>query len=72
MPELNKDFYKDLPGMVCEQLDNMFIPTLQKINPTKFSVAWEEYREHVLSSSMDEMMMPYGTFKKYFTSEEMS
>lgn len=72
MKTLNKDFYKDLPGMVCVQLDDRFIPTLQKIDEVRFDKAWEEYRQHILDSNMDEMMMPYGTFKKYFTSEEMS
>ena len=72
MKTINKDFYKDLPGMVCMQLDDMFIPTLQKIDGERFDKAWEEYRQHILDSTMDEMMMPYGTFKKYFTSEEMS
>lgn len=72
MQELNRDFYNSLPGMVCEQLENMFIPTLQKIDADRFAKAWEEYRQHILTTDMDNMMMPYGTFKKYFTDEEMS
>lgn len=41
MKTINKDFYKDLPGMVCMQLDDMFIPTLQKIDGERFDNAWE-------------------------------
>ena len=30
-----------------------------------FEKAWEEYRQHVLSSSMDDMKMPGYVFNKY-------
>ena len=63
MKIINKDFYNDLPSMVCEQLDTIFIPKFQ--NETWFDTAWEEYRQHVKTSSMDEVKMPYAIFKKY-------
>lgn len=60
---MNKDFYNDLPSMVCEQLDNVFIPKFQKED--WFNTAWKEYRTHVKTTSMDEVKMPYFIFKKY-------
>lgn len=61
--ELNKDFYNDLPSMVCEQLDKVYIPKFR--NEEWFDNAWEEYRQHILQSDMEKMMMPYSIFKKY-------
>jgi hypothetical protein len=63
MKEINKDFYNDLPSMVCEQLDRQFIPKFQ--NEPWFDKAWEEYRQHVKTSSMDDVKIPYSIFKKY-------
>ena len=60
---INKDFYEDLPSMVCEQLDNVFIPKFEK--EEWFEKAWEEYRQHIKNSNMDDMKMPYSIFKKY-------
>lgn len=60
---MNKDFYNDLPSMVCELLDRTFIPKFQ--NEEWFETAWEEYRQHVKTAKMDEMKMPYSIFKKY-------
>lgn len=60
---MNKDFYNDLPSMVCEQLDGIFIPRFEK--EEWFAKAWEEYRQHVKTSSMDDVKMPYSVFKKY-------
>ena len=60
---MNKDFYNDLPSMVCEQLETTFIPKFQ--NEDWFLTAWEEYRQHIKTSDMDSMMMPYSVFKKY-------
>lgn len=65
----NKDFYDRLPSMVCEQLDSVFIPKLS--NKENFDKAWEEYRQHILNTNIDEMRMPYSIFKKYFTDEEI-
>lgn len=59
---INKDFYDDLPGMVCEQLDNL-IEKYEK--ETWFGTAWEDYRQHVLTSSMDDVRMPGFVFNKY-------
>ena len=61
--ELNKDFYEDLPSMVCEQLENIFIPKF--FNEEWFDNAWEEYRQHIKNSDMETMKMPYSIFKKY-------
>lgn len=69
MNELNKDFYEDLPGMICVQLDDIFIKNLS--GKDGFEEAWEEYRQHIKTSSMDDMKMPYSVFKKYFTEDEM-
>jgi hypothetical protein len=68
VPEtLNKDFYNDLPSMVCEQLDRIFIPKYR--NAPWFETVWEEYRQHIKSSTMDTMKMPMFFFKKYLNQE---
>jgi cation transport regulator ChaB len=60
--KLNKDFYGDLPGMVCYELDQH----IQKYSKEKwFNKAWEEYRQHVKTTSMETVKMPYFIFKKY-------
>lgn len=64
---LNKDFYNDLPSMVCVQLDDVFIPKFS--HEEWFPKAWEEYREHVKTESMDTVKMPYAIFKKYIPEE---
>lgn len=64
---MNKDFYNDLPGCVCEILEDL-IKGFGK--EEWFEKAWEEYRQHILSSSMDEMKMPGYVFKKYIESQE--
>lgn len=61
--KLNKDFYNDLPSMVCEQLDDHFIPKYGKED--WFEKAWEEYRQHIKDSTMDTMCMPAHIFQKY-------
>lgn len=61
--KLNKDFYNDLPSMICEQLDDVFIPKYGK--ETWFDEAWEEYRQHIKTTKMDEMKMPMFIFKKF-------
>lgn len=63
---LNKDFYEDLPSMVCEQLDDNFIPKYGK--ESWFEKAWEEYRQHVKDSTMDTTKMPAFVFQKYIAS----
>ena len=68
MKEINKDFYNDLPSMVCMQLDDVFIPKFQ--NEEWFDTAWEEYRQHIKTSGMDEMKMPYAIFKKYIKEDQ--
>ena len=65
--KLNKDFYDDLPSMVCEKLDGYFIPNYG--SEPWFEKAWEEYRQHVKSSDMDTMKMPGFVFKKYIPSD---
>lgn len=61
--KLNKDFYNDLPSMVCVLLDDKFIPKYSK--EEWFEKAWEEYRQHVFSSGIDNMKMPGFIFNKY-------
>lgn len=59
---MNKDFYANLPGWVCVVLDNL----IEKYgNETWFDKAWEEYRQHIKNSSMDDMKMPGYVFNKY-------
>ncbi len=65
--EINKDFYEDLPSMVCVQLDDFFIPKYK--HETWFEEAWEEYRQHIKTSNMDDMRMPGFVFNKYIKSE---
>jgi hypothetical protein len=59
---LNTDFYDDLPGMVCYMLEKL---CLEYGTMPDFKEAWEEYRQHIKSSSMDDMKMPGYTFNKY-------
>lgn len=59
---MNRDFYENLPGLVCEILDDL-IERYAKEN--WFDTAWEEYRQHILTSSMDDMKMPGFIFNKY-------
>lgn len=67
MSRWNCDFYDNLPGFVCEQLDDL----IKKYeNEEWFKEAWEEYRQHVLSSSMDDVKMPGFVFNKYLHKEE--
>lgn len=57
-----KDFYNELPGMVCIMLDGL----IKKYGKEEwFEKAWEEYRQHILSSGMDDMKMPGYIFNKY-------
>jgi len=57
-----KDFYNELPGMVCIMLDEL----IKKYGKEEwFEKAWEEYRQHVLSSNIDNMKMPGYVFEKY-------
>ena len=63
---MNKDFYNDLPGCVCEILEDL-IKNFGK--EEWFEKAWEEYRQHILSSSMDDMKMPGYVFNKYLESK---
>ena len=59
---MNKDFYNNLPGMVCIMLDEL----IEKYGKQEwFEKAWEEYRQHILNSSMDDMKMPGHVFNKY-------
>ena len=59
---LNTDFYDYLPGFVCSGLEEL----VNKYGTmTDFKEAWEEYRQHIKSSSMDDMKMPGYTFNKY-------
>ena len=59
---MNKDFYDRLPGTVCVALDNLI---KQYSSKDWFPKAWEEYRQHVLTSTRDSMRMPGYVFNKY-------
>ena len=59
---MNKDFYDKLPGMVCLILDDIIE---QYSKEQWFTKAWEEYRQHILSSNIDDMNMPGYVFSKY-------
>lgn len=59
---MNKDFYKDLPGWLCVVLDESI---KEYGNEPWFDKAWEEYRQHIKNSSMDDMKMPGYVFNKY-------
>lgn len=59
---VNKDFYDDLPGMVCVVLDDI---EADYKNEPWFNEAWEQYREHVMTSDIDDMKMPGFVFGKY-------
>jgi hypothetical protein len=65
VPEmLNKDFLNDLPGIVCVQLDDL---ATKYGGEEWFATAWEEYRQHVKTSSMDIVKMPGFVFNKFLT-----
>lgn len=64
---LNKDFYSNLPGTVCVLLDDLIEEYGTKY---WFAQAWEEYRQHILTTEdLDDMMMPGFVFKKYIEKE---
>lgn len=66
---LNRDFYHDLPGMVCVELEDVWV---KKFGDREwFPKAWEEYREHIQKSTMDDMRMPGYVFKKYLSEEDL-
>lgn len=68
MAKWNKDFYSDLPGMVCILCDK-FITKYEK--EPWFPKAWEEYRQHVKSSDIDNMKMPGFVFNKYIKKSKL-
>lgn len=64
---MNKDFYDDLPGGICIILDNL----ITKYGKEEwFEGAWEEYRQHILSSDMVDMKMPGHVFARYIAAME--
>lgn len=64
---MNKDFYNELPGMVCVILDDL----IEIYGKEKwFNKAWEEYRQHVKNSSMDDVKMPGFIFNKYIDGDK--
>lgn len=65
---MNKDFYNNLPGMICAELEDFWIAKLK--DKEWFNKAWEEYRQHILTSNIDDMMMPNSIFKKYLSKED--
>ena len=67
MTSRNKDFYDYLPGVVCETLERLIAKYGDR---PWFDKAWEEYRDHVKSSSLDDMRMPGYVFKHYIEEEK--
>lgn len=65
--KMNKDFYEDLPGAVAIILES-YIGKYGKED--WFEEAWEKYREHIKTSSMDDMKMPGYVFAKYIAEME--
>lgn len=61
-PSLNKDFYDELPGFVAIMLDDI---ASEYSHLDWFKDAWNEYRDHVMTASMDDMKMPGFVFGKY-------
>ena len=65
---MNKDFYNDLPGKVCEILDDF----IERYGDKQwFNQAWEEYRQYIKNSTMDDMKMPGYVFNKYIVNKEI-
>ena len=60
--KINTDFYDNLPGTVCEVVERLKERYSQK---PWFRKAWEEYRNHVNSTSMDDVRKPGFVFNKY-------
>ena len=60
--KLDKDFYDDLPAAVCVTMDKL----VQEYGDQDWFIkAWNEYRDHVLKSTMTTMKMPGFVFDKY-------
>lgn len=68
MDKLNKDFYNNLPGMVCIMLDDL----IKKYGKEDwFGNAWEEYRRHILNcESIYDQKMPGYVFNRYVAAME--
>lgn len=65
--DINKDFYICLPGYVCGLLDTY----IRKYGEEEwFEEAWEKYRQHIKTSSMDDMRMPGYVFIDYIRGEK--
>lgn len=63
---INKDFYDNLPGEVCVQLDYL----VNNFSEEKwFEEAWNKYRDHVLNSDMDSVRMPGFIFNEYLNQD---
>ena len=66
-PTIKKDHYARLPGVVCEVLDRII--TKHSDEPW-FNKAWNEYRNYVFKTSINNMRMPGLIFKKYVDNDE--
>ena len=60
--EINKDFYGYLPGFICGICDDIIKSYKDQ---EWFDAFWEEYRNHILSSTIDEQRMPGFYLNKY-------
>ena len=60
---LNRDFFKDLPDVICQILNDL---TWQWGKYPWFNKAWEEYRKHVLDAGLGgKYKMPGFVFNSY-------
>jgi len=64
---MEKDFYKNLPGFVCETMEKL---AKKYVKEKWFNKAWEEYRVHVNNSDLDDMKMPEFVFNKYINKKD--
>jgi len=59
---MNKDFYDELPGFVCDKLEAL----VEKYGDEPWiEEAFEKYRQHVLTTEMDDVRIPGFIFKEY-------
>ncbi len=64
--KIEKDFYSDLPGFICESLDGI----IRKYGDQPwFLEAWNKYRAHVLETNIDDVRTPGFIFKTYINPE---
>lgn len=64
--KLDKSFYQDLPSVVCEIIDDM----IDRYSEEKwFLKAFNEYRDYVMQTDIEDLRMPGCVFNKYTGAE---